>query len=42
MELERETRQWKARAGRAEPLVDPPKKVSILLGIALPESDVRP
>lgn len=42
VELERETRRWKARAERAEALVDLQKKVSMLLGIALPESDVTP
>ena len=38
-ELERETRRWKARAVRAEALVDLQKKVSAIMGIALPESD---
>lgn len=41
-ELERETRRWKARAERAEALVDLQKKVSMILGIALPESDEKP
>jgi len=38
-ELERENQKWKARAKRAEALVDLQKKVSDLLGIALPESE---
>lgn len=38
-ELERENRKWKARAERAEALVDLQKKVSELLGITLPESE---
>jgi transposase len=38
-ELERENQRWKARAKRAEALVDLQKKVSDLLGIALPESE---
>ena len=37
-ELEREAERWKARAERAEALVDLQKKVSELLGIPLPES----
>ena len=41
VELERETRRWQARAERAEALVDLQKKVSMLLGIALPERDER-
>ena len=41
VELERETRRWKSRAERAEALVDLQKKVSMLLGIALPERDER-
>jgi transposase-like protein len=41
VELERETRRWKARAERAEALVDLQKKVSQILGIALPESDEK-
>lgn len=41
VELERETRRWKARAERAEALVDLQKKVSMILGIALPESEVN-
>ena len=41
-ELERETRRWKARAERAEALVDLQKKVSAIMGIALPESDGKP
>ena len=40
-ELERENRKWKARAERAEALVDLQKKVSELLGIALPESEEK-
>lgn len=39
VELEREARKWKARAERAEALVDLQKKVSELLGITLPESE---
>ena len=39
VELEREARRWKARAERAEALVDLQKKVSAIMGIALPESD---
>ena len=35
--LARETQRWKARAERAEALVDIQKKVSMLLGTALPE-----
>ena len=35
--LARETQRWKARAERAEALVDLPQKVSMLLGTALPE-----
>jgi transposase-like protein len=42
VELERETRRWKARAERAEALVDLQKKVSAIMGIALPESDEKP
>jgi len=42
VELERETRRWQARAERAEALVDLQKKVSMLLGIALPERGERP
>ena len=42
VELEREMRRWTARAERAEALVDLQKKVSMLLGIALPERDVTP
>ena len=41
VELERETRRWKSRAERAEALVDLQKKVSMILGIALPESDEK-
>lgn len=41
VDLERETRRWKARAERAEALVDLQKKVSQILGIALPESDEK-
>ncbi len=40
-ELERETRRLQARLERAEALVDLQKKVSAILGIALPESDER-
>jgi len=42
VELERETRRLKSRLERAEALVDLPKKVSAILGIALPESDEKP
>jgi len=38
-ELEREARKWKARAERAEALVDLQKKVSELLGITLQGSE---
>jgi transposase-like protein len=38
-ELEREAKRWKARAERAEALVDLQKKVSEILGITLPESE---
>jgi transposase len=38
-ELERENRRLKARAERAEALVEVQKKLSQLLGIDLPESD---
>ena len=41
VELERETRRLKSRLERAEALVDLQKKVSMLLGIALPESDEK-
>lgn len=41
LELEAETKRWKARAERAEALVDLQKKVSAILGIALPENDAR-
>jgi transposase len=37
--LERENRRWRARAERAEALVDLQKKVSEILGIPLPEPD---
>lgn len=37
--LEREMRRLQARAERAEALVEVPKKLSVLLGIALPASD---
>jgi hypothetical protein len=40
-ELEREARKWKARAERAETLVDLQKKVSEILGITLSESEER-
>ena len=39
VELERETRRLRSRLERAEALVDLQKKVSAILGIALPESD---
>lgn len=42
VELERETRRLQARLERAEALVDLQKKVSLILGIALPESDEKP
>lgn len=42
VELERETRRWKSRAERAEALVDLQKKVSVILGIALPDIDEKP
>ena len=42
VELERETRRWKSRAERAEVLVDLQKKVSAMLGIALPDIDEKP
>lgn len=38
-EQERETAKWKKRALRAEALVELQKKVSEILGIALPEPD---
>jgi transposase-like protein len=38
VEQERELARWKARAERAEALVEIQKKVSALLGIELPES----
>ena len=41
-ELERETRQFKARAERAEALVEVQKKLSEILGIRLPESGDKP
>jgi len=41
VELERETRRLKSRLERAEALVDLQKKVSMILGIALPESDEK-
>jgi transposase-like protein len=41
-ELERETRRLKSRLERAEALVDLQKKVSAIMGIALPESDGKP
>jgi len=37
-ELERETQRWRARAERAEALVDIQKKVSLLLGVELDEN----
>jgi len=42
LELERETRRLKSRLEQAEALVDLQKKVSAILGIALPESDEKP
>jgi transposase len=39
VELEREVRRLRARAERAEGLVEVQKKVSELLGIELPERD---
>jgi transposase len=42
VELERETRRLKSRLERAEALVELQKKVSAILGIALPESDEKP
>ena len=41
VELERETRRLKSRLERAEALVDLQKKVSMILGIVLPESDEK-
>ena len=41
-ELERETRRLKARAERAEGLVEVQKKLSEILGIRLPESEDKP
>jgi hypothetical protein len=41
VELERETRRLKFRLERAEALVDLQKKVSMILGIVLPESDEK-
>ena len=41
-ELERETRRFKARAERAEALVEVQKKLSEILGIRLPESEDKP
>jgi transposase-like protein len=38
-QLERENRRWRARAERAEALVELQKKVSEILGITLPEPD---
>ena len=42
VELERETRRLTSRLERAEALVDLQKKVSLLLGIVLPERDDKP
>jgi transposase-like protein len=42
VELERETRRLTSRLERAEALVDLQKKVSMLLGIVLPERDEKP
>jgi len=41
-ELEQEARKFKARAERAEALVEVQKKLSEILGIRLPESDDKP
>jgi transposase-like protein len=41
-ELEREARKFKARAERAEALVEVQKKLSEILGIRLPDSDDKP
>lgn len=41
-DLERETRRLKSRLERAEALLELQKKVSAILGIALPPSDERP
>ena len=41
VELERETRRLNSRLERAEALVDLQKKVSMILGIVLPESDEK-
>ena len=41
VELERETRRLTSRLERAEALVDLQKKVSMILGIVLPESDEK-
>jgi hypothetical protein len=38
-ELEREVKRFRARAERAEALVEVQKKVSELLGVELPETD---
>jgi len=40
--LERELRRWRARAERAETLVEVQKKVSTLLGIDLDDSSEKP
>jgi transposase len=40
-DLEKENRKWKARAERAEALVDLQKKVSEILGITLSESEEK-
>ena len=42
VELERETRRLTSRLERAEALVDLQKKVSMLLGVVLPEHDEKP
>ncbi len=42
LELEREAKKYKARAERAEALVEVQKKLSIILGISLPESEDEP
>ena len=41
VEQERELARWKARAERAEAVVEIQKKVAVLLGIDLPESNGR-
>jgi transposase len=41
-QLERETGRWRARAERAEALVEVQKKLALLLGLPLPPSDDEP